>query len=73
MDLSKLVGTLLFCVTIIGVVTEATYAQEDPTKFPTRPITFIVPFSAGDVKLLSGGRTRGWTEDVWAKAHPRAS
>jgi tripartite-type tricarboxylate transporter receptor subunit TctC len=47
MDLSKLSRLLLFCVAIVGVLTGYTYAQEETTKFPTRPITFIVPFSAG--------------------------
>ena len=47
MGLEKLARLLLICVTIIGASSGITYAQEDVTKFPSRPITFIVPFSAG--------------------------
>jgi len=47
MGLKKLAKLLLVCITIIGVTSGVTYAQEDVTKFPSRPINFIVPFSPG--------------------------
>ena len=47
MALDKFARLLLACITIIAASIGVTYAQEDVTKFPSRPITFIVPFSAG--------------------------
>ncbi len=47
MEFSKPGRSLFFCVSIILILIGSAYAQEDPAKFPTRPINFIVPFSAG--------------------------
>ena len=46
-NLWRLARGLLSCVAIVWVLIGTAYAQEEPSKFPTRPITFIVPFSAG--------------------------
>lgn len=45
--LTKLRRVVFICIALTLTSFQTGYAQEDVAKFPSRPITFIVPFSSG--------------------------
>ena len=65
----SLIGKYLGLIAFTAIAVASASAQEDPSKYPTRPIHIIVGFSAGGGKLSEHARRRRRTSwfDGWAR------